>query len=301
MTITLLPLLFVFLIGYALKRAHFLSSADGSAMLKLIFYAGMPALIFVAITKAELDASLLKLCFFAPLVVLITLLAAYVLRKTVLRDAPTKTFGSLVIGAVLMNTAFSIPFVQTLYGAEGLARLAIVDAFNALVAFTLVYAIAVRFGHGKPQAQFIAKKLLLAPPVWALILALTLKVIGVKPPDVMLDTAAMIAPFVAPVILLALGLKLTFKLENIKLLIVPVALRFVLGGLIGLLFVNLFGLEGLGAQVVILASLAPIGFNSITFSELENLDVEFAASQVSAGLLVALAITPFVAQLVSSL
>ncbi len=53
----------------------------------------------------------------------------------------------------------------------------------------------------------------------------------------------------------------------------------------GLLFIRCFNLEGLNAQIVLLASIAPIGFNSITFAELENLDSEFAARQVSAAII----------------
>jgi predicted permease len=69
---------------------------------------------------------------------------------------------------------------------------------------------------------------------------------------------------------------------------VPLTLRFVLGVVIGIIFVKLLHLEGLTAQIALFASMAPIGFNSITFAELEHLDVEFASSQVSVALIVAL-------------
>jgi len=300
-TLKILPLLLIFLAGYGLKRAKFLTSEDGSSLLKLIFFAGVPALIFVSILKVDLDSSLLLLCLLAPVIVAITLIVGLVLRRSTLRNISLRTFGALLVGAVVMNTGFLLPFVQNLYGAEGLARLAVIDAFNALITFSLVYAVAVKMGNNEPRASFIAKKLLISPPLWALFLALILKGLDVTPPQFAMETLDLVAGLVAPVILLALGLKLTFKLEKPKLLIVPLMLRFALGGLIGIAFAKLLGLEGLDAQIVIFASLAPIGFNSITFAELEQLDVEFAASQVSVGLIVGLIATPFIVHFLSFL
>ena len=300
-TLKILPLLLIFLAGYGLKKAKFLTSEDGSSLLKLIFFAGVPALIFISILKINLDSSLLLLCLLAPAIVAITLLAGFLLRRSMLRNIPVKTFGALLVGAVVMNTGFLLPFVQNLYGAEGLARLAVIDAFNALITFSLVYAVAVKMGNNEPRLSFVAKKLLISPPLWALVLALILKSLNITPPDFAMETLGLVAGLVAPVILLALGLKLNFKLEKPKLLMAPLLLRFVLGGVIGVAFVRLFGLQGLDAQIAIFASLAPIGFNSITFAELEKLDIEFAASQVSVGLIIGLIATPFIVHFLSYL
>lgn len=300
-TMQILPLLLIFLAGYGLKKVRFLSSEDGSSLLRLIFFAGIPALIFTSVVRVDLDSSLIWLCLLPPTVIGITLLITFLLRRSVLKDTPTKTFGALLVGAVIMNTGFLIPFVYNLYGAEGLARLAIIDAFNALVAFSLVYALAVKLGSNQPRISFVTKKLLISPPLWALIFAIIYKVIDITPPKLAMDTLSLMALLVAPVILLALGLKFTVKLQKPKLLAIPLLLRFVVGGLIGVTFVKLVGLEGLNAQIAVFASLAPIGFNSITFSELEHLDVEFAASQVSLGLIVGLVTTPFVVHFLSYL
>jgi predicted permease len=92
-------------------------------------------------------------------------------------------------------------------------------------------------------------------------------------------------------------LKFTPVVKKPGLLGLSLVLRFVLGGLIGVMFVKVFGLHGLNTSIAIFASIAPIGFNSITFAELEKLDVEFAASQVSIAILVALIIAPIVIQI----
>jgi predicted permease len=61
------------------------------------------------------------------------------------------------------------------------------------------------------------------------------------------------------------------------------------GGLIiGLLFVKLFGLTGVDRIAVLLLSASPVGFNTVTFSSIEKLDDEFAASIVGMGLITGL-------------
>lgn len=137
----------------------------------------------------------------------------------------------------------------------------------------------------------------MSPPLWALVTAFTLKFAGVEVPQTIDATLTTIAGIVGPVILIALGLKFTPVIKKPGLLVSSLALRFILGGLIGIGFVKLFGLQGLNANIAILASIAPVGFNSITFAELEKLDVDFAASLVSISILAALIIAPVAIQL----
>ncbi len=288
----ILPLIVIFAIGFGLKQAKFLSSADGGTLLKLIFYVGAPALIFLSILHVDIDASLILLSLLAPCIVGITLLATYLLRRSWLQQVNPKTYGTLLIGSIIMNTGFLLPFVEKIYGVEGLARIAIIDVTGFMLTFGPIYAVAAKMGNGGGDKAFIVKKLLISPPLWAIILALVYKALETTPPTIVLDTLEIAFKLVAPVILLALGLKFTLRIKNPKLLIFPIVLRFGLGFAIGFLFVKVFGLEGLNAQIVLLASIAPIGFNSITFSELEKLDSEFAASQVSMSILIAIITMP---------
>lgn len=289
-----LPLLIIFLAGYALKRGGLMSQADGSTLLKLVFNVGAPALILVSITRVQLEASFLWLAAIAPVTVGITLLITYMLRRNLLRQISRKSFGTIIVGASIMNLGFLIPFVEQVYGSEGLARLLIIDAVNAAITYSLIYAIAVNMGHDKPDTSFIVRKLLISPPLWALIIALSFKLSGVLPPALMMDVADSLAKLTGPTILIALGLLFRFRVTRPQLVVVPVLLRFGVGSLVGLALVKILGLQGISADVAVLACLAPVGFNSVTFSEMEKLDTELAVSQVSVALLAAFAVIPTV-------
>lgn len=288
------PLVCIILIGYLLKHFKFLNSDDGSTLLKTIFYTGTPALIFISILKVNIDPSLLILALIAPLIVTISALLMYGLRISALANVPRKTFGAMFCAATIMNTGFLFPFVEKLYGSEGLAKLAIIDGFNGLIVFSLVYAIAAHYGADTPQKNFIIKKLLIAPPIWALAAGLLCKSLSITPHALILDTLAIIAKIVSPAILLALGLKFTPKITMPKLLPIPILVRIVLGSAIGLLIVSVLDLSGVTRSVVLLASIAPSGFNTITFADMEKLDTKFAASAVSIALLFAIILFPLI-------
>jgi predicted permease len=94
------------------------------------------------------------------------------------------------------------------------------------------------------------------------------------------------------VILLALGLKLSFKFKQPKLIAAAVLVRMVFGFAVSLVFVKIFSIDGIAAEVILLIGAAPIGFNSITFAEMENLDAKYAAAQVSLALILAMIFMP---------
>lgn len=295
--IKILPLFLIFGIGYSLKKLKFLNSDDGSSLLKLTFSAGVPALVFTSIMKVNIDSSIVILCLLPATIIGITMLVTFLLKRTLFDSINIKTFGSLLIGVSIMNTGFLLPFVEKVYGAEGLVRFALIDTFNGLIVFSVVYAIAVKLGNDKPDNSFVLKKIFMSPPLWALVAAFTLKFANITVPQSINITLSTIAGLVGPVILIALGLKFTPIIKKPRLLVGSLVLRFVLGGIIGIGFVKLFGLQGLNADIAIFASIAPIGFNSITFAELEKLDVDFAASLVSISILVALIVAPVAIQL----
>src|SRR5262245_55476590 len=103
------PILLLFLLGVGLKQARLFTSDDGSSLLRLVFYVGAPALIFLSILKADVDRSLIWLCLLPAAVVSVTLGATFVLRRSLLARTDIRTFGALLAGAVVMNTAFLLP------------------------------------------------------------------------------------------------------------------------------------------------------------------------------------------------
>ncbi|HRY83517.1 MAG TPA: AEC family transporter, partial [Candidatus Cloacimonadota bacterium] len=62
---------------------------------------------------------------------------------------------------------------------------------------------------------------------------------------------------------------------------------------LGYMLAAIFGLEGINRVVVIVTSATPVGFNTLIFANLENMDREFAATMVSISIVIALFYLPW--------
>lgn len=287
-----MPLLFVFLLGYSLKRIGLLAYEDGDTMFRLLFYVGLPVLIFATLRNTELSTNLIWLAILPIFIIIATLLVTFMLRRNALRQFDYKTFGALVAGGIILNTGFLIPFVEQFYSNSGLARLLVVDTVNGLLMFSVVYLVMSNLSRSKTDKNYVFQKIITSPSLWAVVVALIFNVNKITLPALADQSINLIAGVISTVILLALGLKFRFALARPKYLLPALGLRFGLGGMIGLAFVYVFGLDGINAHIVILTSMAPIGFNLIPFTAFNNLDTDLAAAQASIGLLTGLVALP---------
>ncbi|WP_436771348.1 AEC family transporter [Yinghuangia sp. YIM S09857] len=293
------PLLALIAAGHAARRAGALTSDDGSALLRVVFHIALPPLVFLAVVHVEFDASLARLSLLGPTVCCGTLGVVLLLRRTALRTLDRRLFGAFLTGCAVMNTGFLLPFAERLGGPEALARLVVIDAFVTLTTFSLVHAVVVKVARDDaPDRPHMLGKLLASPPLWALAAAAVVRAARITPPAVLLDSFESAARATGALILIALGLKFEPKARRPGLLALTVCLRFGLGVLLAAVFAAAVGLDGPDARIALFAATAPVGFNTITFAELEDLEVEFAASQVSVGLITALALLPLTTRLV---
>ncbi|MCL5113822.1 MAG: AEC family transporter [Patescibacteria group bacterium] len=284
------PPILIFFLGYLLKRLGLIKKEDGDLFLKLVFYIVMPALYLLSIPSIKLVPSLLYLPLLVPVVVFTTFFLSWVTAKFL--GLEKTSLGVFLVSTMIMNTGFLLPFVIAAYGNAGLVRLSLVDATNGLLTFSFVYFIAAKYGAGQTSTKLLVQKVLLAPPLWATLLGLFLNISGVQLPLLAMTSLQVIGNLATPFITLALGSYFTLKIARIWHVLPAILIRFGFGLLIGFLFSSIFHLEGLTRVIVILAAGAPIGYNTLTFSSLEKLNIEYAVSIVSLSMLLSLIIVP---------
>jgi predicted permease len=198
----------------------------------------------------------------------------------------------MIIGTMILNIGFLLPFVAAAYGEEGLTRILVFDFMNGVLAFTWVYYIACKHGRNSYDRRTLLRKFLVAVPVWAIIISIGLNLGSVRLPPVLLNTFQLAGDTTIPLIMISLGAYFTPRLVLPRAIVVAILIRMVLGLLLGYFFVEIFNLSGLTRTIVLLGSSAPIGFNTITFSSLEDLDKEFAASLVSTAIAIGIIYVP---------
>jgi malate permease and related proteins len=293
----IMPVILVFVLGYILKRIGLLKKEDGDLFLKLVFYVSLPALLILSITRIELSLDFIYLPFIAAAIMLVTFAASYLLGTAL--HLKRRSFGVFLVGTMIMNIGFTLPFFIAAYGEEGLARASLFDFGNGLLVFTFVYYLACKYGSSKNKSRDMMKKFVSSPPIWALIIAMLLNLVGVRLPVLADDFFQIVGNMTIPLIMLALGIYLSLKLARFLHIVSAILVRMVFGLLLGFLFVKLFSLEGLSRLIVLIGSAAPVGYNTLTFSSLENLDKEFAASLVSISVLIGIFFIPLLIFLLS--
>jgi predicted permease len=284
------PVILIAFFGYLLKAAGIMKIQHGDFLLRLVFYITLPSLVMVSFSKISLTLQFAYL----PLITVSIIVIMYLVSSTAGRflRLPAPRLGVMIIGTMILNIGFLLPFVAAAYGEEGLTRILVFDFMNGVLAFTWVYYIACKHGNNSYDRKTLLQKFLFAVPVWAIILSIGLNLGNVGLPPVLFNTFKLAGDTTIPLIMISLGAYFTPRLIFPRAILFAILIRMVLGLILGFAFVEIFNLSGLTRLIVLLGSSAPIGFNTITFASLENLDKEFAASLVSSAIVIGIVYVP---------
>lgn len=244
----------------------------------------------MSLTRVDLQADLIFLPIAASLVIFAISGVAFLIGKWL--KLPTPTFGAFLAGKTIMNIGFALPFFIAAYGEEGLARVLLFNFGNELLTFTFVYFLACKYGLNDSNQKAMLKKLLVSPPIWALFTGIILNLTNTSIPLLANTFLQLVGGLAIPLIMLALGIYFSPKLVNATPVFVATFIRMAGGLAVGFLIVQLFGLEGLNRLIVLIGGAAPVGYNTLTFSSLENLNKEFAANLVSFSILIGIVFLP---------
>lgn len=286
----IIPLILAFFAGIIFKSLKLLSKDDAPVLLRLVLTVTLPALTIIAIANVVLVADMIYIPFLAIAVVFIMYFISGLAGRLV--PMPRATFGSFLVGTMIMNTAYSLPFFAAAFGNEGLARATLFDIGNTMMIFTFTYYNAIKYGDNSHTDKVDMRKFLRLPPLWAMLIAFAWKGTGLQLHPLAFSFLNLIGQPTIPLVMIALGLYFEPKLNNLGKALLAVFIRMGIGLGIGLLLAMIFGLEGITRTVVIVNSALPIGFNTLIFANLENMDREFAATCVSISIFIALFYIP---------
>ena len=287
----------LFLAGVLLRRTGGLDARHASRMLRIVTTVGLPALIIGAIGRVPMEPALLVLPASAAVVmVTVGVLAAGCARLLGL-DRPST--GAMIVSAMAMNLAVVFPFVFVAWGPEALTRTVIFDAGNAITQWTLVYMVAVRFGGHATNARAVLRRLAVAPPFIAIVVALLVN--RLAPPDAasLLDGLRIVGQIVTLLVLPAMGLLFEPRRIAAPEVLATVALRSAVGAGVGALLALVFDFASPIAAVTVIGSAAPVAFSSVIIAEREGLDVGLAVAAASLSVLVAMITLPMLLTLLA--
>ncbi len=293
----IIPLILTFFLGIAFKLLKLLKKEDAPILLRFVLTVTLPALTIIAVTNVQLVADMALIPFMAiAIVFLMFFISSFVGRRM---NMPRPMFGSFLVGTMIMNTAFSLPFFAAAHGNEGLARASLFDIGNTFMIFTFTYYNAIKYGDNSHTGQIYWGKFLRMPPLWAMIIAFAWKAASIPLPPLAFNFLNLVAQPTVPLVMIALGLYFDPKLKHLSKALIAVFIRMGVGLGLGIALATIFSLTGITRTVVIANSALPIGFNTLIFANLENLDKEFAATCVSISIFIALFYLPLLIYLFS--
>lgn len=272
---TVLPILFVALIGYGAARLGALKHDEVKVISKLAFNIILPVLLFISTAKADLPSHLpwrLLASYFIP--VLLVFAVAWLLAKFVFGYQPQQQ-SVFAMGASYSNvTIVGIPLSVFALGEAALFPLLIIISVHNLVLYSLGFVLAERqrLSWNKLLSSLgqILLKLVKTPITASLLLGLIVNVTAMPWYPPVLASVELLAKAGVPLALFALGAALQqYQLRGqVPAAILLMLLNMVLlPGLVGVFAFYIFELPDIWAKAILLIAAMPVGLSAYVFAQ----------------------------------
>jgi hypothetical protein len=281
-------------VGFLLKQSGMIRSGDSQVIARLIINTTLPAVIFLSIARANVapaQMGLLALCG-----VLVCVGSAMLAGLLVgFLNLEKQIAGVVILAATILNIGFVLfPIFLTVYGEEGISRLAAFDLGNSIVAHSLGFYVATRYGDRPPDGLWHSiQRVLSLPVLWAVLAGLVVNLLSIQLAPFLLKILEPLALANIPLAMLTLGAFLQLRYKNLPLMGLTSALRIGGGFLLAQVLVRMINLHGLDNAAVSMGAAMPAGMAVMVYSASEGLDTEFAAGTVSLSILMGLLVLPF--------
>lgn len=289
-------------LGMVFARLRVFPDNAADVLNRVVLYVCLPAAVLTYVPRLHVDASLLGVVV-TPWVLTAATIA--------LVGLATRLFGFrrdehavLLLCVALCNSSFiGYPMVRALLGEHALPYAVVYDQFGTFVLLSTfgLYVLARYGGDAPPTAREIGLRILKFPPVWALLVGLTL--MPEQPPAWIGGALQKLADALLPLVMLAVGLTIQLKLprDEVKPLAVGLLLRLLVMPALALPLSLAFGMSGEMLQANVLESAMPTMITAAALAISHQLAPRLAAALVGYGILLSLATLPMWAWVVGCL
>lgn len=249
----LLPIMLIAAAGYILGKTL---TVDSRTIGRMVFYIFSPLLVFNLMVTSQLNLQqALTTVVYTVAVIAIMGFLAFIFGKIFQLSRPHLL--AVIITVAFGNTGnYGLPLVKFAFGDEALA-VASIFYVTTTILFNTVGVVIASLGHLDLKSAILGVFKL--PILYAVTIALLIKGFGVAIPLPLSRTIEIAANGAIPAMIILLGLELT-RIEwtqNLRATGIGVAVKLLIGPLVGLLLANLFGLHGHTRQGSIIEAAMP--------------------------------------------
>jgi malate permease and related proteins len=274
-------------VGYAIKRFGFIEEKDGKTVSKFLMHTTFPALMLISTVRIKLEASLFLIPLMAFAFGSFMLLMAWVVFK----KYPNDMRGLLIMGSGSLNTGlFAFPIIEGIWGRDALVYAIMFDIGNTVVVFGLVYTLGSYFMHKSGDSvdfKAIFKKVSKLPPLQGLVIGLLINILHIPLPDVALDFLDVLAKGNKPLVLLLMGIYLSFNIDKNQIWGVAkvFSIRYICG-LVAVIALYFLMPTSICQSVLIICVVLPVGLTLLPFSDELGYNSRVAGLLVNVSLLI---------------
>ncbi len=296
----LAPVLILILIGYSLKRSHFLPDDAWSGMEKLTYFILFPALLVRTLGNQSLAGAPWPAMLLVVIGTVISAAALLIIWQRLDASVSGATFTSIFQGGVRFNTYIALAVAQAFFGADGLAMGAVTAGFMiVLINLLCISAFAIWGMRSRKGVQAIIRDVIGNPLILACAVGWFLSLSGIGVPGIAEDILEIIGRAALPFGLLAVGAAL--KPEAIRGHIGPILvssiIQFGLKPAAAALLITITGLTGIPAGALIICFMVPTAPSAYILARQLGGDTATMASIITFQTLLAFLVMPLIALL----
>lgn len=294
--VILLPIFFVFFVGYASQR--FLK-LDTGMISKFALYVLMPFLVFQTFYQNDISLSHLKLIMY--LIMLCGLLLFIIIIISFLFEYSVKERAGLMLSSAFMNNGnYGTPLILFLFGEKGLEIAIILMVIQQFIMSTLGIYIGAKGGTESEGVLKAIRSIKKMPMVYAALIGTCFNLFDI-PIGKLSEGINLIAEAAIPAVMVTLGMNLAniviSKIEWNKLFISLVT-KLLLSPIIAFLITILLPVDELTRQIMIILAATPTAANTTLFALQFNVEPQNVSSATLMSTLASMITVPFVIYLV---
>ena len=280
-------------VGMLFAHLRLLPANAAEVLNLVVLYVCLPAAVLIYVPRLHVDVSLLGIIA-TPWLLAVATVALVTLATRSFRFRRDE-HAVLLLCVALGNTSFiGYPMVRALLGEDALPYAVVYDQFGTFVLLSTygLYVLAKYGGDTPPTGKQIALRILKFPPVWALLLGLT--VMPEQPPSWIASALQRLADALLPLVMLAVGLSIQLKLprDEVKPLATGLLLKLLVMPALALPLALLFGVHEEMLKTIVLESAMPTMITAGALAIAHNLAPRLAAALVGYGILLSLLTLP---------
>jgi hypothetical protein len=286
------------LAGAVARRFGIIRRDDGPVLVRFVIYLALPALIFLILIDADLDAALVLVPIAAFIIHFLLLGLSWAATRLWGMERPRA--GALIVATAVGNTGFfGLPLIAASGDGFSLPAAVMYDQIaTALITWTSTVAVATAYGRADHEPRVSLGELgrsLLLPPNWALAAGLALNLAGVDGLSSLVERPLeLLAAAVLPLTMIYAGLMI--DLRGLPRLWGEVSyaavVRLGIAAVIGLAVATALGLTGDVLDTVVIMAAMPTAMMSLVIGARSGLRADVLAAAVVVTTLLSTATLP---------